>query len=258
MILSPEEKIRYSRHLSLSDVGIEGQLKLKQARVVCIGAGGLGSPVLLYLAAAGIGTIGIVDPDVVDLSNLQRQVIYTNADLGHQKAIIAQKRLLALNPDIQVIAHAEDFNLENALSILEQYDVVIDATDNFNTRYLVNDAAYHLKKPNISASIFQYEGHCSVFTAPNGPCYRCLFPSPPPSDLIPSCAVGGVLGAICGLLGTIQAVEAIKIILNLGQPLIGRLLTVDALTLEFRKFNLERNPDCILCHHQQSFSSLPR
>lgn len=258
MYLTPEEQIRYSRHLSLPDVGMEGQLKLKQARVLCIGAGGLGSPALLYLAAAGIGTIGIVDPDVVELSNLQRQVLYTDADIGQQKAVIAEKHLLALNPGIEVAAHVEEFNFDNALSILGQYDMVIDAADNFETRYLVNDAAFHLKKPDISASIFQHEGQCSVFTAADGPCYRCLFPSPPPSQLIPSCAAGGVFGAMCGLLGTIQAMEAIKIILNKGRSLIGRLLTVNGLTLEFREFNLERNPDCILCQHQQSFSNLPR
>jgi len=256
--LSPEEHIRYSRQLSLPTVGTDGQIKLKQARVVCIGAGGLGSSALLYLAAAGVGTIGIMDPDTVDLSNLQRQVIYTQADVGHPKALMAQKRLLALNPTITVIAQTDALTVENALAVLAQYDMVIDATDNFKTRYLINDAAYHLKKPNISASIFQYEGQCSVFTAEEGPCYRCLFPSPPPDDLIPSCSMGGVLGVVCGLLGSIQAAEAIKIILNSGQALIGRLLTVDVRTLAFREFNLERREDCILCHHQQSFLSLPR
>lgn len=256
--MNQEEKIRYSRHLSLSAVGMEGQQKLKNARVLCVGAGGLGSPVLLYLAAAGIGTIGIIDDDIVELSNLQRQIIYSYEELGQKKVIAAKKKLLALNSDIHVLLHEGKLNVENAFAFMDQYDVIVDGTDNFVTRYLINDVCFHLKKPNVSASIFQFEGQCSIFSMPNGPCYRCLYPSPPPPQFIPSCAEGGVLGILPGLLGTIQATEVIKLILNIGQPLTGRLLTIDALNLHFREFNLERNPDCILCQYQQPFLMLPR
>jgi molybdopterin/thiamine biosynthesis adenylyltransferase/rhodanese-related sulfurtransferase len=252
-----EEKTRYRHHFSLPMVGIEGQQKLKNARVCCIGAGGLGSPVLLYLAAAGVGTLGIIDFDVVELSNLQRQIIYSFDELGQKKVIAAKKRLLAINPNVNVIVHEEKLNMNNAFALLESYDIIVDGTDNFSTRYLINDVCFYLKKPNVSASIFQFEGQCAVFSAP-GPCYRCLYASPPPDYLIPSCHEGGVLGVMPGLLGTIQAAEVIKLIINIGHPLVGRLLVVDALNLRFTEFKLERNPDCILCHHQQSFSTLPR
>lgn len=258
MIFNAEEKIRYSRQLSLPAVGYEGQQQLKNARVLCIGAGGLGSSALPYLAAAGVGTIGIVDDDVVELSNLQRQILYSSIELGQKKVYAAQNKLLALNSDIHVIAHDEKLHVNNALSLINQYNIVLDCTDNFAARYLINDAAFHLKKPNVSASIFQFDGQCSVFTTNEGPCYRCLYPIPPPKDLIPDCAQGGVLGVMAGLLGVMQATEAIKLILNIGQTLVGRLLTVNVLNWQFNEYTLTRNPDCILCYHHQPFLTLPR
>lgn len=256
-MMDKDELLRYSRHFSLPHVGVEGQQRLRDAKVLCIGAGGLGSPLLLYLAAAGVGTIGIVDNDVVDVTNLQRQVLYTTDNIGQKKVFSAKTKLQALNPHINVITHDEHLIADNALQIIRQYDIVADGTDNFATRYLVNDACYHLKKPNVYASIFQFEGQCSIFSAPNGPCYRCLYDSPPPAGLIPNCAEGGVFGVLPGLLGTLQATEVLKLILGIGDPLIGRLLTIDTLTMRFREFALQRNPDCRLCTHQQPFATLP-
>lgn len=255
--MNQDEILRYSRHFSLPNVGSQGQLKLKNAKVLCIGAGGLGSPLLLYLAAAGIGTLGIVDDDRVDDSNLQRQVLYSTADVGQKKVLAAKARLEALNPHITIVTHDTRLTAGNALEIINQYDIVADGTDNFATRYLVNDACWHLKKPNVYASIFQFEGQCSIFSAPDGPCYRCLYDAPPPAGLVPNCAEGGVFGVLPGLLGSLQATEVLKLILGIGDPLIGRLLVVDSLTMRFREFALQPDPDCPLCAHQQAFASLP-
>jgi len=245
--LSNDEITRYSRHLILPDVGIEGQQKLKAAKVLCVGTGGLGSPLALYLAAAGIGTIGLVDFDVVDASNLQRQIIHSTADVGRPKIDSAADKLKALNPYVNIVKHETMLTSANALDILKDYDVIADGTDNFQTRYLVNDACVLLGKPNAYASIFRFEGQASVFGAPDGPCYRCLYPEPPPPGLVPSCAEGGVLGILPGLLGVIQATETIKLILAIGEPLIGRLLLVDALGMSFRTLKLRKNPDCPVC-----------
>jgi molybdopterin/thiamine biosynthesis adenylyltransferase/rhodanese-related sulfurtransferase len=252
-----DEFIRYSRHFTLPGVGMAGQEKLKAARVLCVGAGGLGSPLLQYLAAAGIGTIGIIDNDIVDLSNLQRQILYTNDDLGLQKVEVAKKKLVSLNPHIDIKIYNEQLTHSNALSIIQNYDIVADGTDNFAARYLVNDACFHLKKPNVYASIFQFEGQCSVFNAENGPCYRCLYDAPPPPGLMPNCAEGGVLGVLPGIMGTIQALEVVKLILKIGDPLIGRLLTFDALAMRFQEYKVQQYPDCRLCIHQQNFTDLP-
>ncbi len=255
-MLSEEEYRRYSRQMLLAEVGYEGQSKLKEARVLCVGAGGLGSPVLLYLAAAGIGTLGIIDFDRVEISNLHRQIIYTRADILQRKAVIAKNRMMALNPHIEVNTYDEKFTSKNALACLSSYDIVADCSDNFSTRYLVNDAAFHLKKPNVSASIFKFEGQCSVFTAGEGPCYRCLYPAHPPKAFVPTCSEVGVFGMLPGMLGTIQATEIIKWILKIGDGLIGRLLTVDARSMQFREFQFKRNPDCVLCGQGKSFESL--
>jgi molybdopterin/thiamine biosynthesis adenylyltransferase/rhodanese-related sulfurtransferase/molybdopterin converting factor small subunit len=245
--LSNEEIRRYSRHLIMPEVGMEGQTRLKNARVLAIGAGGLGSPLALYLAAAGVGTIGLVDFDVVDDSNLQRQVLYGVGDVGRPKLEAAAERLSGLNPHIRIIRHEERLTSENALEIFRDYDVVADGTDNFPTRYLVNDACFFAGKPNVYASIFRFEGQASIFWAEKGPCYRCLYPEPPPPGLVPSCAEGGVLGILPGLLGVVQATETIKLILESGEPLIGRLLLVDALSMRFRELKLRKNPECVLC-----------
>lgn len=252
-----DELLRYSRHFSLPNVGTEGQKRLAKAKVLCVGAGGLGSPLLLYLTAAGVGTLGIVDDDVVELSNLQRQILYNTDDLQQNKTQCAEIKLKQLNPHVNIIRHNERLTKDNALNIIRQYDIIADGTDNFATRYVVNDACFHAKKPNVYASIFQFEGQCSVFTAKNGPCYRCLYDAPPPAGLIPNCAEGGVFGVLPGLLGTLQATEVIKLILGIGEPLIGRLLTVDALTMRFREFQLQINPDCRLCAHHEAFETLP-
>ena len=245
--LTQDDLTRYSRHLILPEVGVEGQRKLKAARVLCVGTGGLGSPLALYLAAAGVGTLGLVDFDVVDASNLQRQIIHSTADIGRKKLDSAEEKLKALNPALNVIKHETMMSSANALDIIKDYDVVADGTDNFPTRYLVNDACVLLGKPNAYGSIFRFEGQASVFAAKDGPCYRCLYPEPPPSGLVPSCAEGGVLGILPGLIGVIQATEAIKLILGIGEPLIGRLLLVDALKLRFRELKLRKNPDCPVC-----------
>ena len=245
--LTQDDLTRYSRHLILPEVGVEGQRKLKAARVLCVGTGGLGSPLALYLAAAGVGTLGLVDFDVVDASNLQRQIIHSTADIGRKKLDSAEEKLKALNPALNVEKHETMLSSANALDILKDYDVIADGTDNFPTRYLVNDACVLLRKPNAYGSIFRFEGQASVFAAKDGPCYRCLYPEPPPPGLVPSCAEGGVLGILPGLIGVIQATEAIKLILGIGEPLIGRLLLVDALKLRFRELKLRKNPDCPVC-----------
>jgi len=245
--LTQDDLSRYSRHLILPEVGVEGQRKLKAARVLCVGTGGLGSPLALYLAAAGVGTLGLVDFDVVDASNLQRQIIHSTKDIGRKKLDSAEEKLKALNPDLNVEKHDTLLSSANALDILKDYDVVADGTDNFPTRYLVNDACVLLGKPNAYGSIFRFEGQASVFATKDGPCYRCLYPEPPPPGLVPSCAEGGVLGILPGLIGVIQATETIKLILGIGEPLIGRLLLVDALKMRFRELKLRKNPECPVC-----------
>ncbi len=245
--LTNDEIARYSRHLILPEVGMEGQQKLKAAKVLCIGTGGLGAPLALYLAAAGVGTIGLVDFDVVDHSNLQRQIIHSTHTVGMLKNDSAELMLKGLNPNLNVIKHNTMLTSANALDILKDYDVIADGTDNFQTRYLVNDACVILSKPNAYASIYRFEGQASVFGTEQGPCYRCLYPEPPPPGLVPSCAEGGVLGILPGLLGVIQATETIKLILGIGEPLIGRLLLVDALGMNFRTLKLRKNPECPVC-----------
>jgi adenylyltransferase/sulfurtransferase len=245
--LSNEEIRRYSRHLIMPEVGVEGQKKLKNARVLAIGAGGLGSPLAVYLAAAGVGTIGLVDDDVVDDSNLQRQILYGVSAVGRPKLQAATERLRDMNPNVRVVPHETRLSSENALEIFRDYDIVADGTDYFPTRYLVNDACVLTGKPNVYASIFRFEGQASVFWAERGPCYRCLYSEPPPPGLVPSCAEGGVLGILPGLLGVIQATETVKLILGSGEPLIGRLLLVDALSMRFRELKLRKNPDCVIC-----------
>src|SRR5215204_6258941 len=245
--LTSMEIKRYSRHLILPEVGMDGQRKLKAAKVLCVGAGGLGSPVALYLAAAGVGTIGIVDFDVVDLSNLQRQIIHTTADIGRPKLESAKNKINAMNPEVNVLTYGEPLSSQNALEIFKGYDVVLDGTDNFPTRYLVNDACVLLGIPNAYGSIFRFEGQASVFGAKDGPCYRCLYPEPPPPGLVPSCAEGGVLGVLPGIVGIIQATEAIKLIIGVGEPLIGRFLIFDALRMKFRELKLRKDPDCPVC-----------
>jgi len=245
--LSRDEILRYSRHLLIPEVGLEGQKKMLASSVLIIGTGGLGSPVALYLAAAGIGRIGLVDFDVVDSSNLQRQVIHGTSTVGELKVESARRRMLDLNPEIQVDIYNEPFTSENALRIVKDYDILIDGTDNFPTRYLTNDVAVMLGKPNIYGSIFRFEGQASVFYAKEGPCYRCLFPEPPPPGLVPSCAEGGVLGVLPGTIGTIQATEAIKMLLGIGSSLVGRLLLYNALDMSFEYVKLKKNPNCKVC-----------
>ena len=245
--LSNEEVLRYSRHLIMPEVGMEGQQKLKAARVLCIGTGGLGSPLALYLAAAGVGTLGLVDFDVVDFTNLQRQVIHHTSDVGRPKLQSANEKIAAINPFVNVQLFETRLTSENALRIFDGFDIIVDGTDNFPTRFLVNDACVLSGKPNVYGSIFRFEGQASVFAAKDGPCYRCLYPEPPPPGMVPSCAEGGVLGILPGLVGLIQATEAIKLILGAGEPLIGRLLLVDALGMRFRELRLRKNPDCVVC-----------
>jgi adenylyltransferase/sulfurtransferase len=245
--LTREETARYARHLVLPEVGIEGQRRLKGASVLLVGAGGLGSPAALYLAAAGVGRIGIVEFDVVDETNLQRQILHDTAWVGRPKLESAAARLSLLNPHVRVEAHAAALTRENALDVLAGYDVVVDGTDNFETRYLANDACYFLKKPNVYGSIFRFEGQASVFWPDRGPCYRCLFPQPPPPGLVPSCAEGGVLGILPGVIGAIQATEAVKVLLGVGEPLVGRLLLYDALAMRIDEVAIPRDPACPLC-----------
>jgi len=254
--LSKEEILRYSRHLIMPEVGMEGQLKLKNAKVLCIGAGGLGSPLLLYLAAAGVGRLGIVDFDVVDFTNLQRQVIHGTADVGKSKLASAQATLREINPNVEVMGYAARLTSENALQLCEGFDIIVDGTDNFPTRYLVNDACVLLGKPNVYGSIFRFEGQASVFYARQGPCYRCLYPEPPPAGLVPSCAEGGVLGVLPGIVGCLQAMETIKLIIGQGQTLIGRLLVFDALGMKFRELRLRKDPDCPVCGTHPTITKL--
>lgn len=254
--LSHEEILRYSRHLILPEVGLAGQKKLKAASVLVIGTGGLGSPLAMYLAAAGVGRLGLVDFDVVEASNLQRQVIHSTASLGRSKLASAKNYINGVNPHIQVEAYETRFTSENALEIAASYDIIIDGTDNFPTRYLVNDVCVLLNKPNVYGSIFRFEGQASVFWAEKGPCYRCLYPEPPPPGLVPSCAEGGVLGVLPGIIGTIQANEAIKLILQNGEPLIGRLLLFDALGMRFREMKLRKDPACPICGPHRTIHEL--
>jgi molybdopterin/thiamine biosynthesis adenylyltransferase/rhodanese-related sulfurtransferase len=254
--LSNEEILRYSRHLIMPEVGMEGQLKLKQARVLLIGTGGLGAPLGLYLAAAGVGHLGLVDFDVVDLTNLQRQVTFGSSDVGRHKTAAAKERLSNLNPAIHIETHETMLTSANALELLRDYDIIVDGTDNFPTRYLVNDACILLGKPNVYGSIFRFEGQATVFGYPGGPCYRCLYPEPPPPGLVPSCAEGGVLGVLPGIVGSIQAMETIKLILGKGEPLAGRLLLFDALQMRFRELKLRKNPDCPLCGEHRTITQL--
>jgi adenylyltransferase/sulfurtransferase len=249
--LSTDEVLRYSRHLILPDVGVAGQRRLKSARVLAVGAGGLGSPLALYLAAAGVGELGLVDFDAVDLTNLQRQILHGTADVGRPKLASARERIADTNPHVRLETYETRLTAANALEILRGYDLVVDGTDNFATRYLVNDACVLLGIPNVYGSIFRFEGQASVFATAEGPCYRCLYREPPPPGLVPSCAEGGVLGVLPGLIGVIQATEAIKLILGLGKPLIGRLLLVDALGMQFRTVRLRRDPECPACGTQE-------
>ncbi len=252
---SNDEILRYSRHLIMPEVTLEGQRKLKQARVLCVGAGGLGSPLTLYLAAAGVGTIGVVEFDTVDVTNLQRQVLYSTADVGRPKLDAAVERLRALNPEIEIVPHALRLSSANVLDLFARYDIVADGTDNFPTRYLVNDAAILAGKRNVYASIFRFEGQVSVFGADDGPCYRCLFPEPPPPGLVPSCAEGGVLGVLPGIVGSLQALEVIKLILGIGDPLVGRLAMFDALSFELREVRIRKDPACVVCGMNPSITA---
>jgi molybdopterin/thiamine biosynthesis adenylyltransferase/rhodanese-related sulfurtransferase len=254
--LSKDEILRYSRHLIIPEVGMEGQQKLKAAKVLLVGTGGLGAPLGLYLAAAGIGKIGLVDFDVVDFSNLQRQVIHFTSDVGRNKIDSASEKMLAINPHLEIVKHEVALKSENALDILKDYDLVVDGTDNFPTRYLVNDACVLLGKPNVYGSIFRFEGQATVFAYEGGPCYRCLYPEPPPPGLVPSCAEGGVLGILPGTIGLIQATEAVKLILGIGEPLVGRLLLYDALGMRFRELKLRKNPECPACGEHPTITKL--
>ncbi len=254
--LSRDEILRYSRHLIMPEVGMEGQLKLKQAKVLTIGAGGLGAPLGLYLAAAGVGKLGIVDFDVVDYTNLQRQVIHGTSDVGRPKLDSARDRIYEINPNVDVDVYETRLTSDNALQIFKGYDIIVDGTDNFPTRYLVNDACVLLGKPNVYGSIFRFEGQASVFYAQEGPCYRCLYPEPPPPGLVPSCAEGGVLGVLPGIIGCVQALETVKLILGKGESLVGRLLVFDALAMRFRELKLRKNPDCPICGAHPTITKL--
>jgi sulfur-carrier protein adenylyltransferase/sulfurtransferase len=254
--LSKAEVMRYSRHLIMPEVGMEGQLKIKQAKVLCIGTGGLGAPLGLYLAAAGVGRIGLVDFDVVDTTNLQRQVLFGTSDVGRPKTEAAAERLRNLNPEIRIDTFETHLTSENALELFKDYDIIVDGTDNFPTRYLVNDACVITGKPNVYGSIFRFEGQITVFGYPGGPCYRCLYPEPPPPGLVPSCAEGGVLGVLPGIVGTIQAAETLKLIIGKGEPLVGRLLLFDALAMKFRELKLRKNPECPVCGQHPTVTKL--
>ncbi len=254
--LSQKEIQRYSRHLIMPEVGMEGQKKLKAAKILCVGAGGLGSPLAMYLAAAGVGTLGIVEFDVVDYSNLQRQILHDTDRVGKPKLQSAIDRLRAINPEVKLIGYATRLTSDNVLDIIKNYDIVIDGTDNFPTRYLVNDACVLLKKPNVYGSIFRFEGQASVFDSTKGPCYRCLYPEPPPPGLVPSCAEGGVLGILPGIIGTIQATEAIKIIIGKGETLVGRLLLFNALKMQFREMKLRKDDNCPICGKHPTITKL--
>jgi sulfur-carrier protein adenylyltransferase/sulfurtransferase len=256
MDFTPEELNRYSRHLLLKEVGPSGQRKLKNAKVLLIGAGGLGSPIGFYLAAAGVGQIGIIDFDHVEISNLQRQIVFQAQDVNKSKALLAKDRLLALNPHIDLQAYSERLSVTNASELISRFDIVVDGSDNFDTRYLVNDACFFAKKPLVYGSIYQFEGQVSLFNGGEGPCYRCLFPSPPPEGLAPNCSEAGVLGVLPGIIGTLQANEALKWILQIGDPLLGRLLILDSLAMRFSEFALRKNPACPLCGSIPSITEL--
>ncbi|MCC6342126.1 MAG: molybdopterin-synthase adenylyltransferase MoeB [Bryobacterales bacterium] len=254
--LSNEEVLRYSRHLILPEVGMDGQLKLKAARVLCIGAGGLGAPLGMYLAAAGVGTIGMVDFDVVDRTNLQRQIIHGTKDIGRKKLDSAAETMIDINPNVNIVRHEVALSSENALEIMKDYDVVVDGTDNFPTRYLVNDACVLLGIPNVYGSIYRFEGQASVFATKDGPCYRCLYPEPPPPGLVPSCAEGGVLGILPGMIGIVQATETVKLILGKGETLVGRLMLYDAMNMKVREMKLRKSPDCPICGPNRTIHEL--
>jgi adenylyltransferase/sulfurtransferase len=253
---TPEQITRYARHFTLPDVGEKGQAKLLEAKVLCVGAGGLGSPVAFYLAAAGVGTIGVIDNDVVDMSNLQRQILHTNDRVGMSKVESAQKTLTALNPDVKVVPINERLSSENVMRIIKDFDVIVNGCDNFPTRYLINDACVMAKKPLVDGSIFQFEGQATVFYPGRGPCYRCLFPEPPPPGAAPSCAEAGVLGVLPGLVGCVQALEAMKLILGAGRPLIGRMIHFDTLSTEVRVLKLRRDPNCLVCSDHPKITQL--
>jgi adenylyltransferase/sulfurtransferase len=254
--LTNDEVRRYSRHLIMPEVGVEGQRRIKAARVLCVGAGGLGSPAALYLAAAGVGTLGLIDFDAVDFSNLQRQVLYSTEDVGRPKLRAAADRLRGLNPNVRIVPHETMLNSSNAMDIFADYDIIVDGADNFPTRYLTNDACVLLGKPNVYGSIFRFDGQISIFATKGGPCYRCLYPEPPPPGLVPSCAEGGVLGVLPGVVGTIQATETIKLIIGQGDPLIGRLLLFDALQMKFRTLKLQRDVECPVCGDHPTVTKL--
>ena len=254
--LTVDEVRRYSRHLIIPDVGMTGQKRLKNAKVLCVGAGGLGSPALLYLAAAGVGTLGIVDFDVVDESNLQRQIIHGQSDVGRPKAESARDSIREINPNVTVIVHEERLDSDNAMEIFAGYDLIVDGTDNFATRYLVNDACVLLGKPYVWGSIYRFDGQASVFWAEHGPCYRCLYPEPPPPGMVPSCAEGGVLGVLCGSIGSIQVTEAIKLITGIGEPLVGRLMIYDALEMTYRSVRVRKDPECPVCGKNPTVTEL--
>jgi sulfur-carrier protein adenylyltransferase/sulfurtransferase len=254
--LTPPEIKRYARHLIMPEVAMAGQQRLKAAKVLCIGTGGLGSPLSLYLAAAGVGTLGLADFDVVDLSNLQRQILHFTDDVGRPKIASAEEKLKAINPHLTIVRHEQSVDSSTALALFAPYDVVVDGTDNFPTRYLVNDACVLLGKPNVYGSIFRFDGQATVFFPPHGPCYRCLYPEPPPPDLVPNCAEGGVLGILPGLIGVVQATETVKLILGAGKPLVGRLLLYDALEMTFRELKVRKNPRCPICGPNPSIREL--
>jgi molybdopterin/thiamine biosynthesis adenylyltransferase/rhodanese-related sulfurtransferase len=254
--LSVDEVRRYSRHLIIPDVGVTGQKRLKNARVLCVGAGGLGSPALLYLAAAGVGTLGIVEFDTVDESNLQRQIIHGQSDIGRPKAESARDSIREINPYVTVVVHNEALTNDNVLAIFQDYDLIVDGTDNFATRYMVNDAAVLLGKPYVWGSIYRFDGQASVFWAEHGPCYRCLYPEPPPPGMVPSCAEGGVLGVLCGSIGAIQVTEAIKLLTGIGEPLLGSLMVYDALEMSYRKIKLRKDPQCAICGENPTVTEL--
>ena len=254
--LTVDEVRRYSRHLIIPDVGMSGQRRLINAKVLCVGAGGLGSPALMYLAAAGVGTLGIVEFDTVDESNLQRQIIHGQSDIGKSKALSAKEAISEINPYVNVVLHETRLDVDNVMDIFAQYDLIVDGTDNFATRYLVNDAAVLLKKPYVWGSIYRFDGQASVFWAEHGPCYRCLYPEPPPPGMVPSCAEGGVLGVLCASIGSIQTTEAIKLIAGIGEPLIGELIVYDALEMEYRKVKIRKDPACPICSVKPSQTAL--
>ncbi len=254
--LTVNEVKRYSRHLIIPDVGMTGQKRLKNAKVLCVGAGGLGSPALLYLAAAGVGTLGVIDFDVVDESNLQRQIIHGQSDIGRPKAVSARDSIKEVNPYVNVIVHEEALTTDNVMEIFSGYDLIVDGTDNFATRYMVNDACVLLHKPYVWGSIYRFDGQASVFWADYGPCYRCLYPEPPPPGMVPSCAEGGVLGVLCASIGSIQVTEAIKLLTGIGEPLVGRLMVYDALEMSYRSLNVKKDPDCPICGENPTITEL--